>query len=43
LDEQQLRITMTDAERAINEDPVIQSLKERFGARIIENSIQPLQ
>jgi DNA polymerase-3 subunit gamma/tau len=43
LDEQQLRITMTDAERAINEDPVIQSLKERFGARIIEDSIQPLQ
>jgi DNA polymerase-3 subunit gamma/tau len=43
LDEQQLNIRMTDAERAINEDPVIKSLKERFGARIIENSIQPLQ
>jgi len=43
LDEQQLNIRMTDAERAINEDPVIKSLKERFGARVIENSIQPLQ
>ncbi len=43
LDEQQLNIRMTDAERAINEDPVIKSLKERFGARIIENSIQPVQ
>ncbi|MSQ98643.1 MAG: hypothetical protein EXR85_05015, partial [Xanthomonadales bacterium] len=43
LDQQQLSIRMTDAERAINEDPVIKSLKERFGARVIENSIQPLQ
>ena len=43
LDEQQLNIRMTDAERAINEDPVIKSLKERFGARVIENSIQPVQ
>jgi DNA polymerase-3 subunit gamma/tau len=43
LDEQQLNSRMTDAERAINEDPVVKSLKDRFGARVIEDSIQPLQ
>jgi DNA polymerase-3 subunit gamma/tau len=43
LDEQQLNIRMTDAERAINDDPVIKTLQDRFGARIIEDSIQPLQ
>lgn len=34
---------LNDAERAIDEDPTIQSLKDRFGARILNDSIQPLQ
>jgi len=43
LEEQQMNTKLSDAERAINEDPTIQSLKEQFGARIVEDSIQPLQ
>ncbi len=43
LDEQRSNVKMTDAKRAINEDPLVKSLKERFGARVVENSIQPLQ
>ncbi len=43
LEEQQLHTRMSDAERAITEDPTIQSLKDQFGARILEDSIQPLQ
>jgi DNA polymerase-3 subunit gamma/tau len=33
----------SDAELAIEQDPTIRALKERFGARIDEDSIQPLQ
>jgi len=43
LEEQQVHTKLSDAERAINEDPTVQSLKEQFGARIVEDSIQPLQ
>ena len=43
LEEQEMMKRMTDAERAIIEDPVVKTLKERFGARIVEDSIQPLQ
>ncbi len=43
LEEQQLHTKLSDAERAINEDPTVQSLKQEFGARIVEDSIQPLQ
>jgi DNA polymerase-3 subunit gamma/tau len=43
LEEQQLNIKLSDAERAINEDPTVQALKDQFGARIVEDSIQPLQ
>jgi DNA polymerase-3 subunit gamma/tau len=43
LEEQQLRTRRSDAERAITEDPTVQSLKDQFGARILEDSIQPLQ
>jgi DNA polymerase-3 subunit gamma/tau len=43
IEEQRLRSKMSDAERAINEDPIVQSLKAQFGARIVEDSIQPLQ
>ncbi len=42
-DEQTQIRQIGDAERAIEEDPTIQSLKERFGARILNDSIQPLQ
>jgi DNA polymerase-3 subunit gamma/tau len=34
---------MTDAERSIDEDSTVQELKNRFGAKIIPDSIQPLQ
>ena len=34
---------MTDAERSIDEDPTVQELKSRFDAKIIPDSIQPLQ
>ena len=34
---------MSEAERAINNDPTIKALKEKLGARIVEDSIQPLQ
>ena len=34
---------LSEAERAIGEDPTVRALKERFGARILEDSIQPLQ
>lgn len=43
LEEQQLHTRRSDAERAITEDPTVQSLKDQFGARILEDSIQPLQ
>jgi DNA polymerase-3 subunit gamma/tau len=39
----QLRTRLSDAERAIQDDPVVQALKEQLGARIIDESIQPLQ
>ena len=34
---------MTEAERAIEEDPTVQDIKKKFGAKIIPDSIQPLQ
>jgi len=34
---------MSDAERAIEEDPTVRELKDQLGARIVEDSIQPLQ
>jgi DNA polymerase-3 subunit gamma/tau len=43
LEEQRLRTQMTDAEIAINQDPTIRALQEQMGARIIADSIQPLQ
>ncbi|HMB61147.1 MAG TPA: DNA polymerase III subunit gamma/tau, partial [Xanthomonadales bacterium] len=42
-EEQQLKLKMTDAERAILDDPTVQSLKQEFGARLVEDSVQPLQ
>jgi DNA polymerase-3 subunit gamma/tau len=37
------RQQMNEAELAIEKDPTVVSLKERFGAEIVEDSIQPLQ
>lgn len=34
---------MSEAERAIDDDPTVQEIKEKFGAKIIPDSIQPLQ
>ena len=43
LEEQKFRQSMSEAEKAINDDPTVQSLKEQMGARLVEDSIQPLQ
>jgi DNA polymerase-3 subunit gamma/tau len=43
LDEQKALRSMSEAERAIEEDPTVRALKEQLGARIVEDSIQPLQ
>jgi len=34
---------MSEAERAIEEDSTVQDIKKKFGARIVPDSIQPLQ
>ena len=34
---------MSEAERAIDEDSTVQDIKEKFGAKIVPDSIQPLQ
>jgi DNA polymerase-3 subunit gamma/tau len=43
LGEQATLEKLSDAERAIEQDPTVQALKERFGARLIEDSVRPLQ
>ena len=43
LDEQRVRDSMSEAEKAINDDPTVKSLKEQMGALLVEDSIQPLQ
>ena len=34
---------MSEAERAIDEDSTVQDIKKKFGAKIVPDSIQPLQ
>jgi hypothetical protein len=34
---------MSEAEKAINDDSTVKALKEQLGARIVDDSIQPLQ
>ncbi len=41
--EQAQQRELSDAERAINEDETVRSLKDSFGARILKDSVQPLQ
>jgi hypothetical protein len=43
LDQHKTLQNMSEAEKAINEDPTVKALKEQLGARIVEDSIQPLQ
>jgi DNA polymerase-3 subunit gamma/tau len=43
LEEQKVRNSMSEAEKAINDDPTVKSLKEQMGALLVEDSIQPLQ
>ena len=43
LEVQQLHTRKSDAERAIHDDPVVQALQDQLGARIVDESIQPLQ
>ena len=42
-DHRRAQQTMSEAERSIKEDPTVKDLKERMGARIIDDSIQPIQ
>ena len=43
LEERQVRQTMSEAEKAISDDPTVRQLKEQMGAQVVEDSIQPLQ
>ena len=43
LDERKVRESMSEAEKAINDDPTVRELKEQMGARLVEDSIQPIQ
>jgi len=43
LEQQKIRENMSEAEKAINDDPTVRSLKEQMGAQLVEDSIQPLQ
>ncbi|MGK2924659.1 MAG: DNA polymerase III subunit gamma/tau [Lysobacterales bacterium] len=43
LEQQRLSRTRSEAERAIRDDPTVRALQERFGAQLVEDSIQPLQ
>ncbi len=43
IEEQKVQNSMNDAEIAINNDPTVRELKEKMGAQIIQDSIQPIQ
>jgi DNA polymerase-3 subunit gamma/tau len=43
MDEQKAHESMSEAEKAINDDPTVKALKEQLGAKLVEDSIQPLQ
>lgn len=43
IEEQKVRTSMSEAEKAIDDDPTVQELKERMGAHLVEDSIQPIQ
>jgi len=43
LEQQQLLRNRSEAEKAIRDDPTVRALEREMGARVVENSIQPLQ
>ena len=43
IEKQKVRESMSEAEKAINDDPTVKALKEQMGAQLVEDSIQPLQ
>ena len=43
LEAQKVRNTMSEAERAIEDDPTVRELREQMGAKLVEDSIQPIQ
>jgi len=43
IEQQKVRESMSEAEKAINDDPTVKALKEQMGAQLVEDSIQPLQ
>jgi len=43
IEQSRMRTQLSDAERSIDEDPTVRALKKNFAARVIEDSIQPLQ
>ena len=42
-DQQQIHQNMSEAERAIQDDPTVKDLKDKMGARIVDDTIQPIQ
>jgi len=42
-EQQQAHQTMSDAERAIQDDPTVRELKDTMDARVIDDSVQPIQ
>lgn len=43
VEQEQVHQNMNEAEKAIDEDPTVKALKDKMGARIIDDSIQPIQ
>ena len=42
-EQQQIHQNMSEAEKAIQDDPTVRDLKDRMGARIVDDTIQPIQ
>jgi DNA polymerase-3 subunit gamma/tau len=43
IEQSRMRTQLSEAERSIDEDPTVRALKKNFAAKVIEDSIQPLQ
>ena len=43
IERQKVRDSMSEAEKAITDDPTVKALKEQMGAQLVEDSIQPIQ
>jgi len=43
IEEQKVQNSMSEAEKAINDDPTVRELKEQMGAQLVQDSIQPIQ